>query len=270
MFFSVAGPSFLQPACTGSRATGREIVQRHVWALVVVKLDCLAYGLPNLAYGTTSDILEQFVLDGAVLALGHCVVLGVSALGHADPDAGIDQQGRIGCTNVLHAPVRVVDEARGLFVSQGAEGLREAFHAAPGFQRLAHVPADDLLCVAVRDHRQVAEGVFVIAEPYRDIGDVRHPELVLAFGDEFPGQVGICRQPVGGVRRAGTAPGLPHVQAVLCDDGFHLVTADHMLIAAAEALKVHVVQFRATDAWVKAACLLDELDDHLFLQPLLA
>ena len=134
-----------------------------MWALVVVKLYCLAYGLPDLAYGAASDILEQLVLDGAVLALGHGVVFGVSALGHADPDAGIEQQGRIGCADVLHAPVRVVDEACGLFLTQGAEGLRKALHAAPGLQRLAHVPADDLLCVAVRNHRQVAEGVFLIA-----------------------------------------------------------------------------------------------------------
>ena len=60
---------------------------------------------------------------------------------------------------------------------------------------------------------------------------------------------------------------LPNVQAVLCDDGFHLVSADHMLIAAAETLKVHVMQFRVSDARVKEACLLDELDDHLFLRP---
>ena len=55
--------------------------------LVVVELHSLGHSPSYFAYGVESDVLEQFVLDGVVLALSHCIVLGISALRHADLDS---------------------------------------------------------------------------------------------------------------------------------------------------------------------------------------
>ena len=43
------------------------------------------------------------------------------------------------------------------------------------------MPADDFLGIAVRYHREVAEGVGAVRIPDRYIGDIRHPDLILAY-----------------------------------------------------------------------------------------
>ena len=55
----------------------------------------------------------------------------------------------------------------------------------PCLQRIAYIPADNLLGIVVGYHGQIAEDVFVFADPYRDVRDVSNPYLVLACRDEF-------------------------------------------------------------------------------------
>jgi hypothetical protein len=51
-----------------------------VWTFVVIEGHSLFHSLSNFAYRVELDVLEQFVLDGVVLAFCHSIVLGVSAL----------------------------------------------------------------------------------------------------------------------------------------------------------------------------------------------
>ena len=150
------------------------------------------------------------------------------------------------------------------------KSLHKALHAAPGLHRLAHVPGDDFLRVAVCNHREIAEGVAAVCAPDGYIRNVRDPYLVLAYGYDVLHQIGIGGQSVSGVRRTRAPPWSPHVQIVPGYDGLHLVPAHHILVVCAEALTVHVVQLFAAHAGIKPAYVLYKLDNHFFLEPLLA
>ena len=67
----------------------------------------LFHSPPYFAYRVEFDILEQFVLDGVVLTLSHCIVLRVSAFCHTDLNAGIDKQRSICGTDILDTPFRL-------------------------------------------------------------------------------------------------------------------------------------------------------------------
>ena len=71
---------------------------------------------------------------------------------HADLNTGFDKQRCICGTDVLYASVRVMDEIDDFLRIKLLKGLHEAFHAAPGVQRLAYVPSDDFFCIIVRYH----------------------------------------------------------------------------------------------------------------------
>ena len=175
-----------------------------------------------------------------------------------------DKQRSVRCTDVLDAAVRVVDEIDDLILIKRVKCLHEALHAAPGFHRLTYIPADDFLGIAVRYHRQVAEGIAAIGIPDRNIGDVCHPDLVLAYRYEILYQIWIRRESVGGVRRAGTTPGNPHVQAVTGYYRLHLVTPHHIFIVGSKTLAIHVVKLLSANTGIQLAYILDELDYHLF------
>ena len=241
-----------------------------MWTFVIVEGYSLFHSPSYFAYRAEFYVPEQLVLDGVVLALSHCVVLGVAALSHADPNACTDKQRCVCCTDVLDTSVRVVDEVDDFFGIKCFQSLHKAFHAAPGLHRLAYIPADDFLCVAVCHHREIAEGIASVWVPNRYIRDIRHPQLVLAYGDELLHQIWICGQPVSGVRSAWMPPWNPHVQTIAGDDGLHLVPAYHILVVGTETLTIHVMQLLTAYPWVQPSYILYKLNHHFFPEPLLA
>ncbi len=267
-FFPVADPFLFEFPTTESRLRGRHPVKAHVRALVVVEVDGRLQRLSDLPDGEECHAHEQLVLDDAVDTLGHGVVPGVSALGHADPDVVLPQDVRIGIAGILDAPVRVVDEVFGRPASKALQGHFQRLDGEPGLQRLAHAPADDLLRVIVRDERQVAEVVVarLRAEVYHHVRDVAHPKLVGAKGNEFLHQVRIEGQVMAGVRGPGTAPPLAHLQVVALDDIVEAVIADTVLLTERRA--VHLPELAAADAAVPAAHVLDKLHDERLLRQL--
>ena len=142
--------------------------------------------------------------------------------------------------------------------------------AAPGFHRLVYIPADNLLVIAVRYHREVAEVVAAVRIPDGDIRDVCHPDLILAYRHDVLYQIRIRRKSVRGVRRAGTTPGNPHVQAVAGYYCLHFVTPHHIFIVGSKAVTIHIMQFVTTQAWIYLTDILYKLYHHLLLESLLA
>ena len=175
VLFSVAGPFLVDPTPVGGCLTRSHVVETHVRTLVVEELNGPAHGSSHLLDGMKFNVLEQLVLYRAVQSLSDRVILGISALSHADAYARLTEHGGVCGTYVLHSPVRVMDEVCPSFLLQGRHGLQKAFHAMPRLQCLAHVPSEDLLGVVVGYHGQVAEGMHVITCPNRYVRDIRHP-----------------------------------------------------------------------------------------------
>ena len=264
-FFPVAGPLFPQFPRTECCLSRCFPVEAHVRALVVVEVDSHLQRLPDFLYGAKGHVLEQLVLDDAVDALGHGVVLGVSALGHADPDAVCLEDACIGIAGILYAAVGVMDQVRGRIAFKAAQGHLQGFDGKPGLKRLADAPAYNLLGVVVGDKRKVAEGVFVRLAIGTDghIGDVAHPQLVGAYRDEFPDQVGVQGKVVAGVCRPGAAAPPADLEAVLVYDVVEAVVAHAVFFA--ERGTVHTPQLAAADA----AVLLTDAPDILHTERLL-
>ena len=264
-FFPVADPFFLYLARTECCLGRRLPVQAHVRTLVVVEvdggLDCLAY----LLDGGEGQTPQQFVLDGVVHALGHSVVLGIAALGHADADVVGLQQVRVGVAGVLDAAVGVVNEILGGLTVKALERHLQGLNGELGFQRLAHTPADNLLRVVVCHDGEVAEVVLARLGVEADdhVGDVAHPQLVGTQGDEHLYQVRVQRQVVVGVRRTDAALALAHLQIVLVYDVVEAVVAHRVLIA--ELLAVHTPEFAAANARITDTGAIDKLNDEGFL-----
>ena len=127
---------FLYFSITWGCLTWCHVFQRHVGTLVVVELHSLGHCPSDLAYGVEFDVLEQFVLDGVVLALSHSIVLGVSALRHTDLDTCFDEQWRVCGADLLYATVRVVDKVDGLVFGQRLQSLHQASIVSPTYQAM--------------------------------------------------------------------------------------------------------------------------------------
>ena len=110
---------------------------------------------------------------------------------------------------------------------QAGQGHLQGLDGEPGFQRLTHAPADDLLRVIVRHDGEVAEVVLTTPEVQSDghVGNVAHPQLVGTKRDELPHEVRVQRQVVPGVRRPDAVLAFAHLQVVPVDDVIVAVVA---------------------------------------------
>jgi hypothetical protein len=96
-----------------------------------------------------------------------------------------------------------------------------------GVHRSADRVADHLARPGVEDRRQVDE-----TARDRDIGEVRHPELVRAVGDKILGQVGIDRPSVVAVGRDHVSPPPLRLQAMLAHEAAQLLAVHHHALVA--------------------------------------
>ena len=142
--------------------------------LVVVDLHGLTDHVPGKRKAGQGFPKAELVLEDAVDALGHGVLVGVVLLGGAKDHPVLE--GELGelWAAVLDAPVAVVDDVlpSELGVPPGhPQGALDQVRPHVGF----HAPAHDLLGVGIGDQGQV--GVLPI-EP--EVGDVADPDLLAA------------------------------------------------------------------------------------------
>ena len=168
-------PALFDFPLTESGLSRRHHVDTHVRppGIVEVNLDneVFAQGFDTVVY----EPFEEFVLDGIVDALRLGIVLRITALRHAYPDAVCLQQVGILEACVLAAAVRMMYQVRLLRAVKSFQGHFERVDRVTGRQRVAQAPADNLLRVRVKDDRQIGEDVSVFADPDRDVRDVTNP-----------------------------------------------------------------------------------------------
>lgn len=169
-----------------------------------------------------AGIKIELVLQDAVDAFGHGVLITVRAIRHARQHAQGLQLPEIGMTAVLTATIRVVHDARAVpeRLLRGVEGRERAvMREVP-----PEVPADDVPRVQIRDEKQVRERAVREAE----VGDVAHDDLAgrahrLRLHQILRDRVLMAR--VGGLRRAAfpgheASRGAQHGEEVVPADGY--------------------------------------------------
>ena len=125
VLFSVARPFLVDLAHVGGRLAWRHVVEAHVRTLVVEELNGPVHGSSDLLDGMKFNVLEQLVLYRVVQSLSNRVILGVSALGHADAYACLIEHGGVCGAYVLHSPV-IVSYRNSLFtITQVDLGLEK-------------------------------------------------------------------------------------------------------------------------------------------------
>ena len=220
-----------------------EHIDAAVRSLLVVESYRFVHGVSQLLDTGESLSVQQLVLDGVVDALGHCVVLRVSVLGHAGDDTAAFQYFDVVGAGVLRAAVGVVDECVAKAFGQCADGHLQRTDAVCGLQRRSHIPSQNALAVGVHDDGQEHETVALwrvgILYPY--VGDIADPYVVGSHGDYALDEVGVGRQVVAGVRRAGRTWPPPQVESALVHDAAERVASHTVFLG--ELATVHPPQF---------------------------
>ena len=88
----------------------RMIVDAAMWAFRVVEQDGLLYSCCYLSKADKYLSMKQLILNSAVDAFGHRIVLRVAALGHTGSNMAAYEHLDILGTGVLAAAIGVVDE----------------------------------------------------------------------------------------------------------------------------------------------------------------
>ena len=227
---------------------------------VVVEVHCNGHCCDDLADAGEGLAEQQLVLHGAVDAFGLGVVLRVARLGHAYPyPAGLEQR-YILAAGVLASAVGVVYQADFL-AFDASQGHLQGFHRIGRVECRADAPSDYLLGIRVKHHRQVAEVVMAFVIHNHDVGYVADPKLVGSRRDEVLHEVGIGRESMRGVRRAGLPDPQTDLEAVLVDDTAEAVASDGKVTS--ELGLVHVPQLLPADAGIGLPYLPDVLQGKL-------
>lgn len=164
--------------------------------LFVVDGDGLPHHPPGLRQ-VPGTVQQELGFQDAVDPLRQGILVAVVAVGHRAADAVLSMQLLVAVGAVLHAPVRVMDQRRrpGSCLQRLLQGLRNLCR----MQGLMNVVAHDLARVRIRDQADVAE-----PGPHRQIGDVRHPDLLGRRRHHLLGprleQVGVAPEAVMAVR----------------------------------------------------------------------
>src|SRR5208337_385002 len=173
-----------------------------------------------------SFAVHFFLLQSAHEALGLGVVIRVAGAAHADQDATLRQLFAIVGAGILHAPVRVMDEAW-LGVS-GDQGHVERLDGQARLEMVGERPADHLARKSVENDGEINK---LLRQP--DIGDVGDPNLIEPCGNKSAREIGNDRELVAAVGRVGNEWLLPQAQQI---------------VLAHEAQDVLVIDLQAMDA----------------------
>lgn len=174
----------------------------HVQPPVVVEVNGQGDRGHDLVDAPEHLVLEQLILHRVVDAFRLGVVLRVSGLGHADPDAVLPQHFHILTACVLTAAIRVMYEVDPILPLYASQRHPQGLHRIVRVKRGADTPADDLLGVCVKYQRQIAEVAMEIVVRYDNVCYVADPQPIRRGGDIILYEVGVCREPVSRVRRA--------------------------------------------------------------------
>ena len=210
--------------------------------------------------------LEQLVLHRVVDAFRLGVVLRISRLGHADPDAVLPQHPHILAARILAATVGVVYEVDLILPLYASQRHPQGLHRIVRVKRGPDTPADDLLAVCVKYQRQVAEVAMVIVLRYDNVCYVADPQPIRRGGNIILYEVGVCRESVCRVRRARLAHLPAHLQPLLVDDPAEAVAAYRTV--KAEVPLIHVPQLLPADAGIFLPDFPDILDGELLTRGL--
>src|SRR5690606_13660548 len=131
---------------------------------------------PGFGLAFEPPTVEHLAFERGEEALGHRVVVGIAHRAHRRHDAGFPAALAESIARVLGPPVRMVDDAARLTLRH--RHLQRVEDQLGAHVRV-HGPADDFARVHVQHHRQIQP-----ARPSRDIGHVRHPQLVGRVGEE--------------------------------------------------------------------------------------
>ena len=209
--------------------------------------------------------LKQLVLDRVVDTLGHGVVLGVPASGHAYAYVALPEAGRIGVTGVLDAAVRVMDQAVQALVSVMRQGHLQRLQGITGLQRITHAITYDLPRVVIRHQGEITEIALARfrTRPVWYIGNIADYQLAGTIRDPGPHQVRINRVTMAGVRCPDTPFPFAYLQAIAFHDVIETVIAHAM---GAKTALVHLPELVPTYARIPSSNSLDELDDERLLR----
>ena len=242
-FFTPGTPVTLHFTLHLMRLVRRVPVQAAVRPFRVVELhrfaQCLSY-LPQAGEGLS---MQQLVLDSAVDAFGHRVVLRIAVLGHAGDDVVGFQHVDVCRAGVLGATVGVVDQGVREAFGKGLESHLQSLDAVGRLKGRRHVPTEDALAVGIHDDGEEHEGVALGRGGvfYLNIGDVADPDVVGPQGDNALDEVGVGRQVVAGVRGADRPHPSPQIEPALVHDAAERVAPHTVFIG--EPPLVHPPQF---------------------------
>jgi len=178
-------------------------------ARVVPAFDPAEDSQTRLGLALEAAPVEQLAFETREEALGHGVVVGVSDRAHRRTHAHLPAAVAEGDAGVLAALIAVMDDLVGLALLDGH--VQRAEHQISR-HALADGPADDAAAPDVQHHRQIQE-----ARPRRNVGHVRHPELVRPVGDEATLHQ-IWRRPLTRIALGGHDKAVPTTDAT--DAGF--------------------------------------------------
>ena len=119
--------------------------------------------------------VDLLVFEGSHEALGFGVVVRIAGAAHADAQAARLQSIGVGGAGILHAAVRVMDQA-GRRVP-GGQGHVERFDRQARFEMVGERPAHDPAREGVEDHGEIDE-----LPGQTHVSDVGRPDLIEAGG----------------------------------------------------------------------------------------
>ena len=120
-----------------------------------------------------------------------------------------------------------------------------------GLQRVSYRPTLDFMTVGVHNQCKVTMGVRAVVRPNGDICDVADPQLIDAIRNEGIHEIGIERQPVGGVGRPGAAFFLADFKAVAVKELLERIAP--YAIHVGELRLIHKPELTRPDAGVEFA-----------------
>ncbi len=218
-----------------------EHVNARVRAPDVVQGHDSAYDLRCLPPGELHSV-QPLGLEDPVDAFRDGVLVGVPLLRHADKHPSGAERAHILGAAVLASPVGVVDEPLERCPRNPGDRHCERPQRASGIQALVVRVPDDLVRVRVRHERRVQERP-PSALSHLDVGDVAHPHLTQAAGDQASHGVRPFPVRVPRVRGHGAGAASAHQQAVLAQQGEQAVAADRLSRLSQQHLKLPATAF---------------------------
>src|SRR5471032_3130172 len=127
----------------------------------------------GLACLPRSTAMYQFCLVQAVDGLGQRVIIAVALTAHRGLNAGLRQTLAVADGNVLRAPVAMMNQGVVTLGLAGVQRLLQGIKDEVGAHRTADTPAHDAPGKDINHKGHIDKAL-----PSRDVGEIRHPELI--------------------------------------------------------------------------------------------